>query len=34
VNAGLGTNGADVSRQIVAAIKRYERTSGRVFASA
>jgi phage-related protein len=34
VNAGLGTNGADVGREIVAAIRRYERTSGRVFASA
>jgi TP901 family phage tail tape measure protein len=34
VNAGLGTNGAEVGREIVAAIKRYERSSGRVFASA
>lgn len=34
VNAGMGTNGADVGREIVAAIRRYERTSGRVFASA
>jgi TP901 family phage tail tape measure protein len=34
VNAGMGTNGVEVGREIVAAIKRYERTSGRVFASA
>jgi phage-related protein len=34
VNAGMGTNGAAVGRDIVAAIKRYERSSGRVFASA
>jgi hypothetical protein len=34
VNAGLGTNGAEVGREIVAAIKRYERGSGKVFASA
>ena len=34
VNAGIGTNGAEVGREIVAAIKRYERSSGRVFASA
>jgi hypothetical protein len=34
VNAGLGTDGAQVGREIVAAIRRYERTSGRVFASA
>lgn len=34
VNAGIGTNGAQVGEQIVAAIKRYERVSGRVFASA
>jgi hypothetical protein len=34
VNAGMGTNGAEVGRDIVAAIKRYERSSGRVFASA
>ena len=34
VNAGMGTNGAEVGREIVSAIKRYERTSGRVFASA
>jgi tape measure domain-containing protein len=34
VNAGLGTDGAAVGREIVAQIKRYERTSGRVFASA
>jgi len=34
VNAGLGTNGAQVGREIVDAIKRYERSSGPVFASA
>ena len=34
VTAGMGTNGAQVGEQIVAAIKRYERTSGPVFASA
>lgn len=34
VNAGMGTNGAQVGEQIVSAIKRYERTSGPVFASA
>ena len=34
VTAGMGTNGAQVGEQIVNAIKRYERTSGPVFASA
>jgi hypothetical protein len=34
VNAGMGTNGAQIGEQIVTAIKRYERTSGPVFASA
>ena len=34
VNAGMGTNGAEVGREIVDAIKRYERLSGPVFASA
>ena len=34
VNAGMGTNGAQVGEQIVTAIKRYERVSGPVFASA
>ncbi len=34
VNAGIGTNGTQVGREIVDAIKRYERTSGPVFASA
>jgi hypothetical protein len=34
VNAGMGTNGAQVGEQIVNAIKRYERVSGPVFASA
>jgi len=30
----MGTDGAQVGREIVDAIKRYERTSGPVFASA
>jgi phage-related protein len=34
VNAGVGTNGTEVGREIVAQIKRYERSSGKVFASA
>jgi hypothetical protein len=34
VNAGIGTDGAQVGREIVAQIKRYERSSGKVFASA
>jgi phage-related protein len=34
VNAGMGANGAEVGREIVAAIKRYERSSGKVFVSA
>ena len=34
VNAGLGTNGAQVGREIVDAIKKYERATGPVFASA
>jgi hypothetical protein len=34
VTAGMGTNGAQVGEQIVNAIKRYERVSGPVFASA
>jgi len=34
VNAGMGTSGAQLGEQIVSAIKRYERTSGPVFASA
>jgi phage-related minor tail protein len=34
VNAGMGTDGAQVGREIVDAIKRFERTSGPVFASA
>ena len=33
VNAGIGTSGAEVGRQIVDAIKKYERSSGPVFAS-
>lgn len=34
VNAGLGANGAQIGAEIVSAIKRYERTSGPVFAKA
>ena len=34
VNAGIGTNGAQVGKEIVDAIKRFEKTSGPVFASA
>lgn len=34
VNAGLGASGAVIGREIVDAIKKYERTSGPVFASA
>jgi len=34
VNAGMGTDGNRVGEQIVSAIKRYERSSGKVFASA
>jgi hypothetical protein len=34
VNAGMGTDGAAVGEQIVNAIRRYERTSGAVFARA
>jgi hypothetical protein len=34
VNAGMGTNGAQVGEQIVNAIRRYERSSGPVFARA
>ena len=34
VNAGIGTNGTQVGREIVDAIKRYERAIGPVFASA
>jgi hypothetical protein len=34
VNAGMGTNGALIGKEIVDAIKRYERSSGPVFASA
>jgi hypothetical protein len=34
VNAGMGTDGARVGEQIVNAIKRYERSSGPVFAKA
>jgi len=34
VNAGMGASGASIGREIVDAIKKYERTSGPVFASA
>jgi hypothetical protein len=34
VNAGMGTDGASIGRDIVDAIKKYERASGPVFASA
>ena len=34
VNAGMGTDGASVGRVIVDAIKKFEKTSGPVFASA
>jgi hypothetical protein len=34
VNAGMGADGNQIGREIVDAIKRYERTSGPVFASA
>jgi hypothetical protein len=34
VNAGIGTSGAQVGREIVDAIKKFEKTSGPVFASA
>jgi len=30
----MGANGAQIGQEIVSAIKRYERTSGPVFASA
>lgn len=33
VNAGMGTDGASVGREIVNAIKRYERINGQVFVS-
>ena len=34
INAGMGTDGVSVGREIVKAIKRYERASGPVFAGA
>jgi hypothetical protein len=34
VTAGMGTDGAEVGRQIVDAIRKYERRSGPVFAGA
>ena len=33
VNAGMGANGTQIGKEIVDAIKRYERSSGPVFAS-
>ena len=34
VNAGMGTNGAEVGRQIVEAISAYEKRNGKLYASA
>jgi hypothetical protein len=34
INAGMGSDGAVIGREIVDAIKRFERKSGQVFASA
>jgi phage-related minor tail protein len=34
VNAGLGTSGAEVGRQIVDALKAYERRNGSVYVAA
>jgi hypothetical protein len=34
VNAGMGSDGAEIGRQVVDAIKKYERRSGKVFAAA
>jgi TP901 family phage tail tape measure protein len=34
VNAGMGTDGAEIGRKVVQAIKDYERRSGKVFAAA
>jgi hypothetical protein len=34
VQAGIGTSGVEVGRKVVEMIKAYERTSGKVFASA
>jgi phage-related minor tail protein len=34
VNAGIGTSGAQIGRDIVEMIQKYERTSGQVFARA
>lgn len=34
INAGMGTDGAEVGRQVVEAIRKYERRSGPVFVSA
>jgi hypothetical protein len=34
VNAGIGTSGSQVGKEIVDAIKKFEKTSGPVFASA
>ena len=34
INAGMGADGASIGEQIVTAIRKYERTSGKVFAAA
>jgi hypothetical protein len=34
VNAGIGTSGAQIGKDIVEMIQKYERTSGQVFARA
>jgi len=34
VNAGIGTDGAEVGRQVIDSIRAYERRNGRVYASA
>jgi len=34
INAGIGADGAEVGRQIVEAIRAYERRSGRAFVGA
>jgi len=34
VNAGMGTDGAEVGRKVLDSIRAYERRNGKVFASA
>jgi len=34
VNAGIGTNGADVGRVVVESIRKYEKIAGQQFVSA